>query len=216
MSTIKNVLLVDEQPLVLTCLTTLLSDETGISVCGEAKDGETALDLIDQLKPDMMVLDVSLGKMHGIELIKRVMAKDQHIRILVLSAQDDSLFAPRVLDAGALGYVNKRQTLDEIREAIGTVLSGQVYLGPAFSNHPGSTNKNGKKSFVSTIKKLSDRELEIFHLIGKGLTTSQLAEQLRLSVKTIETHKANIKGKLHLKSGNELQVYAINWGLEQF
>lgn len=212
----KKVLLVDEQPLVLMSLKTLLASEAGISVCGEAKDGETALKLVEQEKPDLIILDVSLGKLHGIELIKRVMLKNQSTRILVLSAQDDSLFAPRVLDAGALGYANKRQSLEEISEAVHTVLSGQVYLGPAFSHHPESKSREGKKSFISSVKKLSDRELEIFHLIGQGLTTSQLADQLRLSVKTIETHKANIKSKLHLKSGNELQVFAINWGLEQF
>lgn len=216
MQTNKKILLVDEQPLVLAALKELLTLEHDLNICGEAKDGETALNLVGTEKPDMIVLDVSLGKLHGMELIKRVMVKSPNIRILVLSAQDDSLFAPRVLDAGALGYANKRQPLTEIKEAIRTVLSGQVYLGPTFSHVPENGNKNNDRPFVSTIKKLSDRELEIFHLIGKGLTTSQLAEQLRLSVKTIETHKANIKGKLNLKSGNELQVYAINWGLEQF
>lgn len=207
----KTILLVDEQPLIIKSLETILSDEPGISICNTARDGETALAMVLEQRPQMMVLDISLGKMHGIELIKRVVQKDQSIRILVLSALDDSLFAPRVLDAGALGYINKRQSINEIIEAIKMVLDGQVYLSPRLGR--GGENEDGN---VVSIHKLSDRELEIFHLIGQGMTTSELAKRLELSVKTIETHKANIKSKLHLRSGNELQVRAISWGLEQF
>lgn len=207
----KNILLVDEQPLILASLTSILSDVPGINVCGTARDGKTAQALVDELCPEMMILDVSLGKMHGLELIKRVAQNNQSIRILVLSALDDSLFAPRVLDAGALGYINKRNSVEEIVDAVQMVLNGQVYLSQRTRRSSDTEDSN-----VVSIHKLSDRELEVFHLIGQGMTTSDLANRLELSVKTIETHKANIKSKLKLKSGNELQVRAISWGLEQF
>jgi DNA-binding NarL/FixJ family response regulator len=211
-----RILIVDDHPLVRSGLRELISLQPDLEVCGEAADANEAMRLLDSKRPDLMIVDLSLKESSGLELIKRIKGRAADVKILVSSMHDESLYAERVLNAGALGYVNKQEAMDKVIEAVRHVLAGRVYLSSAMSDRMlrRLTNDNQPPE-RSPIETLSDRELEVFEMIGRGLKTSEIALRLHLSGKTVESHREHIKDKLRLKTGAELIRYSIQWVLEQ-
>ena len=186
-----------------------------MEVCGDADHVEQAVSQIRAERPDLVIVDLSLGQEHGLDLLRQFQTADGQVKMLVLSAYDEAVYAERALRAGAMGYVNKAASWDVVVEAIRTVLQGKRYLSPAMSALLLDRALGGKQAPTSSIVDvLSDRELEVFRLIGRGLSTDAIAHQLFLSTHTIDSHRANIKNKLKLKNGNELTRLAIHWVLE--
>lgn len=210
-----KVLLVDDHPLVREGLKALLQDETDLKVCAEAGSVRQALLLARQESPDIAILDLFLEDGNGLELIRRLRHHYPEMRMLVCSISDETLFAERVLDAGAQGYVNKAEITDQIVEAIRRVQAGQIYFSPGVMQGliQGLHRKQGPHQH--TLQSLSNRELEVFSLIGQGHSTSEVACQLNLSVKTIETHRDKIKRKLGLPTSQALFRRAVQWDMEQ-
>ncbi len=213
---VARVMLVDDHPLVRRGLRELIDDKPDLEVCGEAADANQALELLDQVNPDLMVVDISLGGVSGLDLIKRVRARNHEVKMLVSSMHDDQLYAERALRAGATGYVNKNEDPDRLLEAIQVVLKGGTFFSEAVTTRllqQAVGNQAGQTD--SPIGQLSNRELQVYEFIGQGLSTREIAGRLHLSVKTIESHREKIKAKLKLKSGVELNRHAIQWVLEQ-
>ena len=179
--------------------------------CGEAEDTPSALRAIERLGPDLVIVDVSLKGRSGIELIKDLKARMPDLPILGLSMHDESVFAERVIRAGAMGYIMKEEAATTVLQAIRRVVAGQIYLSSRISSRLVSKFLTGPAEVQNPLELLSDRELEVFQLIGQGFGTRQIAEKLHLSVKTIETYRANIKEKLKLKNATELLQHAIQW-----
>ncbi|HEC06202.1 MAG TPA: response regulator transcription factor [Thiolapillus brandeum] len=212
----KRVLIVDDHPLVRKGFAQLIGDEPDLEVCGEAADEADALQLVAASAPDLVIIDLSLAGGSGINLIERIKAQHSDVRMLVASMHDEALFAERVLAAGALGYLNKQEAPDNIVRAIHRVLDGKVYLSGELTDRlldglTGTARVPGQ----SPMQRLSNRELEVFELIGRGMTTGKIADHLQLSIKTIETHRENIKKKLQLASGQELTRRAMHWVMER-
>lgn len=211
-----RILIVDDHPVVRNGLRMLIDDEPDLVVCGEAGDADEAIRVLDAKKPDLVIVDLSLKGSSGLELIKRIKSRNSTSKMLVSSMFDESLYAERVLNAGALGYVSKQEAMEKVIEAIRCVLSGRVYLSSAMSDRMlHRLARDQKATDRSPVETLSDRELEVFELIGRGRTTAEIANQLHLSVKTVETHREKVKAKLGLKSAAELYQYAVRWVLEQ-
>ena len=207
-----QVLLVDDHPIVRQGLGELINEQRDMAVCGEAASAHAALKEIAASRPDVAIVDISLKEGNGIELIKDVRRRHGDVPILVLSMHDESLYAERALRAGARGYIMKEAASDKILTAIRQVLRGEVYLsermvGKLLNSVVGGT----VEAEGASVDVLSDRELEVFLMIGQGLGTRQIAEKLHLSVKTIESYRAQIREKLKLADGNELLQYAIEW-----
>ena len=209
-----RILIVDDHPLVRTGFAQLIGDCPDLEVCGEAADMAEALRLIDKDCPDLAIIDLSLAGGSGLDLIEHIKSRDQDILMLVASMHDETLYAERVLAAGARGYINKQEAQDSIIRAIRQVLSGKVYLSEAMTDRllSGMVNTREQKR---DIELLSNRELQVFELIGQGVPSGQIASQLNLSIKTIETHQAHIKKKLGLGSAHELNQRAIRWIMDQ-
>jgi len=213
---VKRILIVDDHPLVRAGFTQLISDEPGLEVCGEAADEAEALQQVTATAPELVIVDLSLAGGSGINLIEHIKAHHPDVRMLVVSMHDESLFAERVLAAGALGYLNKQEAPGNIIKAIRRVLDGRVYLSDELTERLlDGLAGTAKSSTKSSIQRLSNRELEVFELIGRGMTTGKIADHLKLSIKTIETHRENIKKKLQLASGQELTRRAMHWLMEQ-
>jgi len=210
-----RVLIVDDHPIVRRGLRELIADEPDLDVCGEAEDVDGALQLVDAARPDIVVVDLSLKSGHGLELIQQIKSRDDRIKMLVSSMHDESLFAERALRAGASGFISKQEAPDKIIEAVRQVLDGGVYLSSRMSNRLLSRVSGGQSLDEDPIGGLSDRELEVFEMIGQGLSTKEIAGRLSLSQKTIETHREKIKAKLNLKHGSELGRRAVQWVLER-
>src|ERR1700722_20806911 len=211
-----RILIVDDHPLVRSGLRLLIDCEHDLSVCGEAANADEAMRLLEQHKPDLLIVDLSLKESSGLELIKRIKAKHPDAKMLVSSMFEESLYAERVLNAGALGYVHKQEGMERVIEAIRCVLSGRVWLSTAMSDRMlRRMTISQAPPTQSPVHTLSDRELEVFELIGRGRSTKDIAKQLHLSVKTVETHREKIKAKLGLVSGAELTRAAVQWILEQ-
>jgi DNA-binding NarL/FixJ family response regulator len=211
-----KVLIVDDHPVVRYGLLQMLSNEPDFEVCGEAASAQEALALVDQRRPDVAVVDISLRGTNGIELVKQIHAMHPEARILVSSMHDEKLFAERALRAGANGYINKQVAITEMVGAIRRVLSGKVYLSaPMTERMVERAARFDSEASRSVIQRLSDRELEVFSLLGDGLSTREVAQRLNLSVKTIETHRAQIKRKLGLRNSTELIQRAVEWTLRQ-
>jgi DNA-binding NarL/FixJ family response regulator len=208
----KRILLVDDHPMMREGLTQLIAHEPDLEICGEAGDANEALEKINLLKPDLVLTDITLPGKNGVELIKDVQAMHAGTLVLVLSMHDESLYVERVLRAGARGYVMKQEGGKKIMEAIRQVLSGQIHVSEKMSSKILEIF-SGRRSGVasSPVEKLTDREFEVFQLIGQGLGTKQMAEQLHLSTKTVEVHRANIKAKLQAGSVSELIRQAVRW-----
>jgi DNA-binding NarL/FixJ family response regulator len=209
-----RILIVDDHPLVRTGFAQLIGDCPDLEVCGEAGDMAEALKLIETSSPDLAIIDLSLAGGSGLDLIERIKSRNRDILMLVASMHDETLYAERVLAAGARGYINKQEAQDSIIRAIRQVLSGRVYLSQNMTDRllSGMVDANGEKRDIDS---LSNRELQVFELIGQGASTSQMAKQLNLSIKTIETHQAHIKKKLGLGSAHQLTQRAIRWVMEE-
>ncbi len=211
-----KILIVDDHPIVRHGMVQLIASEPDLEICGQASDAGEALDLIKATHPDLVIVDISLQGVNGIELIKQVKAIDNSIRMLVASMHDESLFAERALRAGAMGYINKEVAGDEVVEAIRQILKGKVYLSARMADHMLHRVVDGNEELTqSSIESLSDRELQVFELIGKGLSTREVAKKLHLSPKTVETYREHIKTKLNLKNSNELVRHAVKWELDR-
>ncbi len=207
----KRVLIVDDHPMMRQGLAQLINGEPDLVVCCEADTATQAVDLIVQNKPDLVLADISLPDKNGLELIKDVHVRDPEILILVVSMHDESLYAERVLRAGARGYVMKQEGGKKLMQAIRVVLSGQIYVSEKMSAKILEIFSGRRSKGGSPIERLSDREFEVFQLIGEGKGTRDIAGHLHLSVKTVEVHRANIKEKLNLRSATDLVHYAVRW-----
>src|SRR3989344_3103201 len=207
-----RILLVDDHPIMRRGLAELINLEKDLVVCAEADSIQTALELIKRHEPHVALVDLSLKNESGLELIKDIKARYPEVLILVLSMHDELFYAERVLGAGAKGDVMKQQATDLVLVAIRRILGGEVYLSDLMSSKV-LRNFTGKKTEKagSAVDQLSDRELEVFRLIGTGLGTRQIAERLSRSVKTVETYREHIKLKLDLKDSSELVQNAIQW-----
>jgi DNA-binding NarL/FixJ family response regulator len=211
-----RVLIVDDHPPVREALTIRLALEADLEVCGEAADVAEALQVFDATNPDVAVIDIALKGGDGIDLIKRIKARNDSVRLLVWSMYSENLCAERALRAGALGYINKEQATDQIIVAIRRVLDGKVYLSDAMAEKllHRTVGERGASVGRSPIDTLSDRELEVFRRIGQGVKTQDIATQMHLSVKTVESYRDRIRIKLNLCTGLELSRYALLWVLE--
>jgi DNA-binding NarL/FixJ family response regulator len=211
-----RLLLVDDHPAVREALALRIGVQRDLQVCGEAADMSEALRQVAETQPDLAVVDITLKTGDGIDLIKRIKERHEHVRILVWSMHSEELYAERALRAGALGYVNKDQATDRIIEAIRRVLEGKVYLSEAMIEAMLQRSVGGARDCVtrSLLDVLSDREFEVFRLIGEGVKTAEIAERLHLSVKTIDTYRDRIRQKLDLSDGTKLAHYATQWMLE--
>lgn len=209
---VARILLVDDHPIVRQGLAALISGERDLTVCGEADDPDQGLEQIEKLNPDIVVSDLSFGGLSGIELIKDIRARWPRMPVLILSMHDEAHYADRALRAGAMGYIMKGAGGQRVLEAIRQVLSGQIYLSPEVTTQLVKTAIEGPHdAAASPIDQFSDRELEVFALIGQGLSTRQIAKKLHLSTKTIDSHRSKIKSKLNLKNSTELVHHAIRW-----
>ncbi len=207
-----RVVIVDDHPVVRLGLRQLLENEPDLELCGEAEGAAEALSVIEETRPDLVVIDISLKNGSGLSLVKQITAQDRTIKTLVSSMHDEALFAERALRAGAMGYINKEEAIDQMVSAMRRVLAGSIYLSPGMTDRVLQSIARGElEGGKVTLEQLSDRELEVFELIGKGLTTRQAADHLNLSVKTIETYRENIKTKLNLENNNELICRAAQW-----
>lgn len=214
-STPARVLIVDDHPIVRHGLGQLITDVPDLYVCGSAASPTEALHAITESKPDLVLLDLSLGEDSGLELLKQIRAQHADLPVLVLSMHDEAYYADRVLRAGAMGYVMKQESADHVIAAIHQVLSGKVYLSETMSSSM-LTRMVGGKSIEggSPVDSLTDRELQVLNLIGRGLGTRQVAEHLHLSVKTVENYREHLKAKLKLQTSSELVRYAVRWDIE--
>ena len=210
-----RVLLVDDHPIVRRGLALMIDAEADLAVCGEADGYEQAVAAVAGLAPDVAVVDISLAGRNGIDLVKELKTTTPNLPVLVLSMHDEALQAERALRAGAKGYIMKREATANVIGAIRHVLRGGVYVSDRMSARLLGNLADGPPGARSPVARLSDRELEIFNLIGQGLSPRVIAEQLGLSIKTVEAHRENIKGKLGLASSNELIRYAAQHWLDQ-
>jgi DNA-binding NarL/FixJ family response regulator len=212
----KRIVIVDDHPLVRSGFVQLISDEPDLEVCGEAADEARALQVVGATRPDMVIVDLSLAGGSGMTLIERIKTHHSEVGMLVVSMHDESLFAERVLAAGALGYLNKQEAPSNIIRAIRRVLAGKVYVSDKLARRllDGLAGAAGTQE-QSPMDRLSNRELEVFELIGRGMTTGKIADHLGLSTKTIEAHRENIKKKLGLLTGQELTRRAMHWLIER-
>jgi DNA-binding NarL/FixJ family response regulator len=207
-----KILIVDDHPIVRKGLSQLINQEPDLVVSGEAANAENALEFLKKSKPDLAIVDISLQGIDGIELIKKIKVRHHELPVLVVSMHDESLFAERALRVGAKGYVMKQEAIERMMEAIRKVLKGELYVSERVSENIVRRFIDGKaEGMQSPMDVLSDRELEVFQLIGQGLATRAIAEELHVSIKTVESYRANIKEKLKLKNGIELLKHAVHW-----
>jgi DNA-binding NarL/FixJ family response regulator len=211
-----QVLIVDDHPVVRDGLVTIVNHERDMNVCGQAEDAYQALKAVTELKPDIVVTDISLKSSDGIELTKNIKTRYPELPVIIFSVHDESIYAERALRAGAHAYMMKETVSENIIKAIRTVLNGEIFVSDKILKKFLHNIAGGKADAAKTpMEHLSDRELEIFRLIGEGLKASQIAKQLHLSVKTIETYRTRIKEKLGLVNASELLQYSIRWAKSQ-
>ncbi len=208
----RRVLIVDDHPIVRQGLRRIMEEEEDLDVCGEAETARDARIAIKELNPDVMIADISLNQGDGIELVRDVRAHHPQLPILVLSMHDETIYAERMLSAGANGYIMKQAPSDQFLVSLRRVLDGNIYVSEAVGNHMIQKFAAGG-GYVSAnpIDRLSNRELQILHMIGKGMSTRETAQSLNLSIKTVESHRQRIKRKLNLTTGTQLVQYAVNW-----
>lgn len=206
------VFIVDDHPLVRQGLAQVINGETDMMVCGEAEDAPKALHLVNTKDPDLVIVDISLRGNNGLELIKNIKALKHNLPILVFSMHDETVYAQRALRAGARAYVMKQESADKIVTAIRRIMSGDIYVSNRVADQVLHQLVNGSGDpSGSPVDRLSDRELEVIQLIGRGLSTREIASSLNLSVKTIESHRAHIKEKLNLRNATELVQFSVQW-----
>jgi DNA-binding NarL/FixJ family response regulator len=209
-----RVLLVDDHPIVRQGLAQLINAAPDLMVCAEASTGREALDLIETAAPDVVIVDISLEDRNGVELIKDIVARREGLGCLALSMYDEAMYALRVLRAGGRGYVMKQEVPKKVLTAIRQVLAGHVYLSEKMSTRLVNQLVQSSAGETPPTSELSDRELEVLTLIGRGQSTREIAEKLFLSIKTVEAHRERIKEKLKLKNGAELLRYAMQFTLD--
>lgn len=209
---VKKVFLVDDHPLVREWLTNLINEQGDLEVCGEAEDSRRAREMIAALNPDVVIVDLSLKESSGMELIKAIKAQSADISTIVLSMHDEKLYAERAIRAGARGYIMKRETTKNVVAAIRQVLSGKLHVSPEVAEMFAEKFVDSKlPAGSSPIEALSDRELQVFALLGEGYETRRIADSLHLSIKTVQAYCARIKEKLNLANGTELLREAVYW-----
>ena len=207
-----RVLLVDDHPIVRQGLGLLIDREPDLSVCGEADSAHSAFRAITTLRPDIVVLDISLSGPDGLEVLKEIRLKTSSLPVLILSMHDESIYAERAMRAGANGYIMKQEATEKVLVAIRRILQGEMYLSDRLTSTMLQQFVRGTTTpKKSPLVNLTDRELEVFRLIGEGHGTRQIAEDLHLSIKTIESYQAHIKEKLALRNARELLQHAIEW-----
>lgn len=212
-----RILIVDDHPLFQDALRELINREPGWHVCGKAADAGEAMRLVAEAKPDLVIVDISLGETNGIDLIKSVSAKHPDLPMLVVSMHDESLYSEKAIRAGAMGYVTKHEPPKTVKAAIRHVLAGELYLSHKMATSlvakliHGETNADKE----NPLQKLSDREMEVFRMLGEGKGARQIAKELKLSIATINSFRARIREKLQLKNSTELLLKAGNWVREQ-
>jgi DNA-binding NarL/FixJ family response regulator len=211
-----KILIVDDHPMMREGLAARIASQQDMVVCGEASDINDALAQFRATGPDLMIVDLSLKTGHGLDLIKEIRTTNHEVKLLVVSAFDESLFAERALRAGAQGYINKQEVQENIIDAIRTVLDGGRYLSDPMKERLVTQAVSGDDEAAGddSVARLSDRELEVFTLIGRGKATGVIASQLQLSVHTIDSHREKIRHKLNIKNAAELTQRAVQWVLE--
>jgi DNA-binding NarL/FixJ family response regulator len=209
----KNVFVVDDHPLARAGVKAILQDDPGLAVCGESAEPAEALRMIEILRPDVVIVDLSLQQYDGLSLIAQIVANDNPPRVVVFTMYDELLHAQQALHAGASGYVMKTQSPGDLRAAVQRVLAGQIALSRSAATK--LTHQKMKRHAIQGLRRgtdqLSDRERQVFTLIGQGLGTRQIAQRLNLSIKTIETYRANLKDKLKIENGHDLLFLATHW-----
>jgi DNA-binding NarL/FixJ family response regulator len=212
----KRILVVDDHPIVRQGLALLINREADLLVCGEAEDAMGAMHVLASAKPDVLIVDLSLSGPDGLDLLKNIRTTHPSLPVLILSMHDELIYAERALRAGANGYIMKQVATEKVLVAVRRILAGEIYVSDRIANRmlrhyitgSGTTRR-------SSIAELSDRELEVFRLIGEGHGTRQIAEELHISIKTVESYQAHIKDKLSLRSSRELMQHAIQWNMNE-
>lgn len=210
-----RVLIVDDHPIVRRGLRELVADEPDLEVCGEAEGLEDGLRLVVELKPDIVVIDLSLKTGHGFDLLERIKDCSPRTKTLVSTMHNEFLFAERALRAGAKGFISKQEPPEKIVEALRQVAQGEIWLSPRMTSRLLARVGGAAGTPEDGVSALSDRELQVFEMIGRGLSTSEIALKLDVSVKTVESHRQKIKLKLNLRTGAELTRYATQWALQE-
>ena len=208
-----DIVLVDDHPVMRKGLALTLDAEMDLSVVGQMSSAEEAMDEIERLEPDLAIIDISLPGMSGMELVKHLQARMPEVRTLVVSRHDESLYAERAIRAGARGYIMKLEAGEVIVKAVRQVMDGGIYVSDEINERLLLSMASGGRERISQspLEVLSDRELEVFELTGRGTGTRDIAERLHLSVKTVESYRARIKKKLNLESATELMQHAVQW-----
>src|SRR6516162_2381802 len=207
----ERIIIVDDHPLFRERLSELINHELDMEVCGEAEDARQAIEIIRNTSPDLAIVDITLKGSGGLELIKSIRELPTAVPVLVLSMHEESLYAERALRAGAAGYITKHESAENVLLAVRRVLAGEVYLSGTLTSAFLKSLAAGLKGTFQPLDRLTDRELEILELIGRGRATRQIAETLGLGMATIDTYRARIKEKMNFRSGTELQHFAIRW-----
>ncbi|MBV9619139.1 MAG: response regulator transcription factor [Verrucomicrobia bacterium] len=207
----RRVFIVDDHPLVREGLANLINQQADLTVCGEAEDSAGAITDIESTHPDVALIDISLKNESGLELVKTLQNRFPQVALVVLSMHDEALYAERALHAGARGYVMKRETTKNVLTAIRRVIEGDIYVSDRVVNSMAKRMTSRKTAAAEPVERLSDRELEIFRLLGQGRTPSQIADDLRLSLKTVQAYCARAKEKFGVTSLTELLRAAIRW-----
>ncbi|HEY9174709.1 MAG TPA: response regulator transcription factor [Verrucomicrobiae bacterium] len=206
-----RVFLVDDHPIVRRGLQLLISLEPDLMVCGETESAPVAVEKVQALKADLVVVDLALKTGSGLELIKQLRSQHSKLKILVFSMRDEGIYAERALRAGANGYITKEEGTEKALEAIRIILQGRSYVSEKISAKMVERIAGGGAPGQTALELLSDRELEVMEMIGEGMGSREIAEQLHVSIKTVESHREHIKSKLNLTGASELVRYAINW-----
>ena len=210
-SATKRLVLVDDHQVMREGFARLIEEEPDLRVCAQFDSAKGVCAEIEKLNPNLVVVDICLDDTHGLELIKDIRAQQPKLPILALSMYDEGVYAERAVRAGANGYIMKRASAEAVIQAIREVLRGELWLGPAVRNRMVNRFLGRKAASASTLEGLSDREFEVFQLIGQGLKTRQIAEKLRISPKTVDTYRAHLKEKLNLEHGPDLVRHAVHW-----
>lgn len=211
----KRIVIVDDHPMMREGLAQLIEHESDLAVDAQADSAGEALRFIEKAAPDLLVVDISLPDKSGLELIKDILVLHPRLPILVISMHDESLYAERVLRAGGRGYIMKQEGGKRLMQAIRQVLDGRIYVSEKVSSRILENVSGHRSDSQSPVERLSDREFEVFQMLGQGQATRDIAQHLHLSIKTVEVHRANIRRKLELASGSELVRYAIRWNETQ-
>jgi DNA-binding NarL/FixJ family response regulator len=212
----RTVFVVDDHPLLRQGLALLINQQQDLEVCGEAEDAHAAMQAIGRKIPDILIVDISLNGPDGLDLLKSIRASYPSLPVLILSMHDEAIYAERALRARANGYIMKQEATEKVLVAVRRILNGEVYLSDRMANKMLRQYIGGTPTAIqSRISALSDRELEVFCLIGEGRGTREIAEELHLSIKTVETYQAHIKEKLALHSGRELIQHAVQWKIDE-